>query len=319
MELVTPTPRIVCFGECMIELSRTALGGKSWALGHAGDCYNVAAYLARLGCNASFMSAIGTDMFSNEMYEAWVSEGVGTEFVLRHPERTPGLYAIRVDSSGERSFSYWRDQSAARAFFECYGANAALAAASTARVLYLSGITLSLYTEQERDRIRAVATAVRANGGDVVLDTNYRPRGWPARVTARRAIEALASSVTMALPTLEDDAALFGDRDARACADRWLQLGVNEVAVKLGPKGSLVATASGHQMVSTEPRQAVDTTGAGDSFNAAYLAARLAGHAPMAAARIGNRLAGIVVGNRGAIIPRVVMPMALIPAEPNSA
>lgn len=319
MELVTRTPRIVCFGECMIELSRTALGGKSWTLSHAGDCYNVAAYLARLGCNVSFMSEIGTDMFSNEMYEAWTAEGVGTEFVLRHAERAPGLYAIRVDSSGERSFSYWRDQSAARAFFDCYGANAALAAASSAQVLYLSGVTLSLYTDAERARISTLAKAVRANGGDVALDTNYRPRCWPDRVTARRTIEALAPAVTIALPTLDDDATLFGDRDAKDCADRWLQMGANEVAVKLGPKGSLVATASGQQMVSTEPRQAVDTTGAGDSFNAAYLAARLAGHAPLAAASIGNRLAGIVVCNRGAIIPRVVMPMALIPAVPNNA
>ncbi len=304
--------RIVAFGECMVELSRTSLGGSSWALSHAGDCYNVAAYLARLGCDVGFMSAIGRDTFSDEMRAEWEAEGVVIELVLTHPERIPGLYAIRVDSAGERSFTYWRDQSAARAFFGCPGADAALARAATASVLYLSGITLSLYTDAERERIMTLASSVRANGGTVVIDSNYRPRGWSSKADARRAVEAIARIATIALPTLEDDVALFGDTDVESCAARWLSMGVSEVAIKLGAQGSYVASRTQRELVASEPRAAVDTTGAGDSFNAGYIAARLAGHEATAAAGVGNRLAATVIGHRGAIIPRVVMPMRLL-------
>ena len=280
-----------------------------------GDCYNVAAYLARLGCDVAFMSAIGQDDFSAEMHAAWVAERVGTDLVVTHADRIPGLYAIRVDDSGERTFTYWRTQSAARAFFECRGADVAMTSAATASLLYLSGITLSLYSEAERRRIAALASSVRANGGDVVLDSNYRQRGWPNRAEARREIEALGRIATIALPTLEDDVALFEDRDAESCAARWLSMGVREVAIKLGEKGSFVASGAARQLVACEARKAVDTTGAGDAFNAGYIAARVDGHEATVAAGVGNRLAAAVVGHRGAIIPRVVMPTRLLPSR----
>ncbi len=314
------SPRVVAFGECMLELGRTVLGGKSWQLGVAGDSYNVAAYLRRLGADVAYMTALGTDQFSDDMRAVWAAETVDTALVVSHPKRIPGLYAITLDSAGERSFTYWRGQSAARAFFECSGASTALRAAGSADLLYISGITLSLFTEAERERVAMLAAGVQRRGGKVAFDTNYRVRGWDDTVTARRAIEGFARHADILLPTFSDDQALFADASPAACARRWLALaatggGPGEVVVKLGEAGALVADGAGETPVAAEKVAAVrDTTGAGDAFNAAYLAARLAGLDPVAAARCGARLAARVVQHSGAIIDRMAMPIHILPA-----
>ena len=302
-------PRVLCFGEAMLELSRS--GAESWRMGVAGDTFNVAVYLRRLGCDAGFMTALGQDDFSADIKAAMAREGLGAEWCLTHPTRAPGLYAIRLDEAGERSFSYWRDASAARAFFDCEGADALLAAAARCGVLYLSAITLSLFDEHDRAQVVALASAVRRQGVRVAFDSNYRARGWADAATAVRAIEGLAGAIDIALPTFSDDAALFGDHDPAACAARWHGLGASEVAVKLGEDGAFVSSPDGTAQVPAKPvADVADTTGAGDSFNAGYLAARQAGLAPQDAAMAGCRLAAAVISHPGAIIPPSAMPAA---------
>ncbi len=319
MELVRPVTRIIAFGECMVELSRSAPGAQSWQLGFAGDSYNVAVYLKRLGHDVDYMSALGKDVFSADMRAAWAAEGIGDGLTLTHATRAPGLYAIRVDDAGERSFQYWRGEAAVRDFFNCPGAESALARAAQARLLYLSGITLSLFTPAERDRIGALAAAVRAHGGDVAFDSNYRARGWPDAATARAAMSDFARHVSIALPTLDDDRALFGDSHAEGCARRWLAAGAREVAVKLGREGAFVTDGTDGQLVAgTAVATPRDTTGAGDSFNAAFIAARLAGADLVTAAETGNRLAAVVVQHPGAIIRKLVMPIGLMPVSPGA-
>lgn len=294
----------------MVELSRTVLGGRSWNLGHGGDTYNVAAYMNRLGCAAAYVTALGSDEFSADLRAAFVEEGVDTRHVLYHPTRTVGLYAIRVDERGERSFTYWRGESAARALFDCPGAAEAMADARTSDCLYVSGITLSLFGIAGRMELEQTAAAVRRNGGMVAFDTNYRPRGWANVEAARAAMTDFARHASIILPTLDDDRALFGDSDAPSCASRWHDLGIGEVVVKLGSDGAYVsADGRGIRVRPAEIFEARDTTGAGDSFNAGYLSARLTGHGPEEAVQRGHKLAGVVVRHAGAIIPKLAMPL----------
>jgi 2-dehydro-3-deoxygluconokinase len=306
-------PRVVAIGECMVELSRTVLGGRSWAVGHGGDSYNVAAYMHRLGLDTAYVTALGRDSFSDELREAFAEEGIDTTHVLTHPTRNVGMYAIRVDEGGERSFTYWRSDSAARALFECEGASEAISAAREADLLYVSAITLSLFGSAGRMQLGTLAASVRRNGGRVAFDTNYRVAGWPDVETARRTIAEFGRHVDIVLPTLADDSLLFGDRDAEACARRWHDAGATEVVVKLGEKGALLSadrkTTMQPPILSGPVR---DTTGAGDSLNAAYLAARLYGIPPEQAIVRGVTLAGAVIGQPGAIIPRYQMPLRLL-------
>lgn len=305
MELVTP-PRIVLIGEGMIEMAGGL--GATGRLGHGGDVLNIAVALARLGLRPAFLTALGRDPWSDGLIGRWQAEGLDTTLVARHPDRVPGLYGITVDAAGERSFTYWRDRSAARDLFALPEADALMARAAEADLVILSGITLSLFDQAGLDRLAAVAAAVRARGGTVAFDGNYRPRGWPDAATARAAYARFAPHVTLALPTAEDEAALHGHPLAPdAIADRWHAAGAAEVVVKLGAAGALVSTAQGATLVPTEAVTPVDTSGAGDAFDAGYLAGRLHGFAPPDAARLGHRVAGRTIAHPGAIPPRDVI------------
>jgi 2-dehydro-3-deoxygluconokinase len=291
----------VAIGECMLELSRS---GSEWRLRHAGDTFNTALYLQRLGLPTAYLTALGADPFSEEMRAAWRGEGLDTTLVLTDPERLPGLYAIRTDDAGERSFYYWRQHAAVRGLFSLPGIDTALIRASDAPLLYFTGITLSLFSEADRVRLLELGHSVRRRGGTVAFDLNYRPAGWPDIESARQAIRCIAPVVSWALPTFEDSALLFDHQSPEDTVAQWRSFGAAEVIVKLGARGCLVAHAE-HDEVFPAPHVplVVDTTGAGDAFNAGYLAARAAGLSPARAAATAQILACEVIQQPGAIVP----------------
>jgi 2-dehydro-3-deoxygluconokinase len=298
--------KVASIGECMIEFSAARDG--LFARGFGGDTLNTAVYLSRLGVDTAYVTALGDDALSEAMLATWQAEGIDTHEMLRVPGRVPGLYMIERDARGERSFLYWRDRAPAREFFD-RADDAALERLARCDWLYLSGISLSLYGETGRARLRELLIAARRNGGRIAFDGNYRPRGWSDADAARRAFNRILPLVDLALPTLEDEQALFGDADAAACVARLKAHGIGEIVVKRGPLGCLIE-ASGRAIEIAPPQvvQPVDTTAAGDSFNAAYLAARIFGAAPEQAAQAGHRLASVVIMSPGAVIAHEEMP-----------
>jgi 2-dehydro-3-deoxygluconokinase len=302
--------RVASIGECTVEFSAATDG--LFARSFGGDTLNTALYLARLGVNTSYVTALGDDPLSDAMLAAWKVEGIKTDEVMCLPGRLPGLYMIERDVRGERTFLYWRDRAPAREFFD-RADDAALERLSRFDWLYLSGISLSLYGEAGRARLTELLEAVRRNGGRVAFDGNYRPHGWGDTATARRAFDDILPLTDLALPTLEDEQALFADGDATCCIARFKDAGVREVVVRCGPLGCLIdAEGSFLDILPHEVLRPVDTTAAGDSFNAGYLAARIGGASPIDAARAGHRLAGIVIMTPGAIIAREAMPQNVV-------
>lgn len=311
-------PRVVCLGECMLELQGEAFGTMRQTFG--GDTLNTAVYLARCGARhglrVDYATALGDDALSSGMLQRWQAEGLGVELVRRLPGRLPGLYLIEVDERGERRFSYWRDQAAARAYFDTpVGETPLELQADSIDALYLSGISLAILPPPARARLATLARRLRERGAMVAFDNNYRPRLWPDAATARSAFDEFLALASVALLTLDDEMALAGESDATLQLQRTLALPCAEVVVKRGAADTLVRVGDAPvQAVPTEPvRQLVDTTAAGDSFAGAYLAARLGGAGPADAARAGNRLAARVVRHRGAVIPAALMADLLSP------
>jgi len=285
----------------MLELARA---GGAWRLAHGGDTFNTALYMRRLGLPVAYLTALGADSFSAGMRSSWEEEGIDMSLVLTDASRLPGLYAITTNTAGERSFSYWRSESAVRHLFGLAGIEAALAAARTAKLLYLSGITLSLFSPTERAVLKSLARDVRNNGGLVAFDPNYRPAGWSDPDAARSAIRDFSTEVSIALPSFDDEQKLWRDPAPAATSNRWRDWGAREVIVKLGSQGCLVSVEGTlEHLAAIAAPQTMDTTGAGDSFNAAYLAARFKGLDFQAAAMAGNRLGSIVVQHPGAVLP----------------
>jgi len=299
-----PDRPIAVIGEGMLELT---LQDGAWRVGTAGDALNVATHLARFGRQVDFITAVGADPVSAHLREAWAAEGIGVAHVLTDARRAPGLYAISVDAEGERSFTYWRTDSAARALFVAPGIEAALEAARLAPLLYFSLITLAVTPPEGRDRLFQLCGEVRGAGGLVAFDTNYRPALWDSVDAAREEAERFISVTDIGLPTFSDEAALFGDEGPDATARRWREAGVREVAVKCGVAGCLLSTGDTEEMVAPpNPVAPVDTSGAGDAFDAGYLNASLRGLSPTSRALAGHALAGCVVSRPGALPARDV-------------
>ena len=299
--------RVACIGECMVELAERPDG--SLVRGFGGDTLNTALYLARLGVAVDYVTALGDDVWSDEMAAAWAREGIGLDRVRRLPGRMPGLYIIRTDPDGERSFHYWRDRAAARDLFTGPGAAETRAALETYDLVYVSGISLSLYGPDGRAALAETLSAVRARGGRVAFDTNYRPRGWPDRDAAQAAFRAALAQADVVFASAEDLDWLFGPAglDAVLCHRGRAEI-VLKTAGDSGPVARVLHGDADSSVPAGPVARVVDTTAAGDSFAAGYLAARLAGLAPEAAAAEAHRLAGAVIGHRGAVIPRDAMP-----------
>jgi 2-dehydro-3-deoxygluconokinase len=307
---------ILAIGEVMLELAPAgdSNGKKLLTLGYAGDTYNTSVYLARLGVQTAYFTRLGDDPYSSEVLALMNTEGLDTSAVEIVPGRTPGLYLIANQPNGERSFSFWRGQSPAREMFATPASTAFLEERlQHVPYAYLSGVTLGILADEARDSLLRILANFRARGGKVVFDNNYRPQLWRDRDHARGAMAGALSVADMALLTDDDEARLWGSGDEPEILDRCLSAGVTEVVIKRGPAPVLVAAQPGDEgygeryEVEVPPvLQVVDTTAAGDSFNAGYLAARFAGGGVIHAAAYGSRCAGVVIQHRGAIVARDV-------------
>jgi 2-dehydro-3-deoxygluconokinase len=296
--------RVAAIGECMIELSQA--GNGLLQRGWGGDTLNTAVYLARLGVAVDYVTALGDDPLSDEMLSAWRAEGVGTDRVVRVPGRLPGLYLITTDASGQRRFDYWRDSAPARLLFDLPETEEIVAALADYGLVYVSGISLALYGEAGAKRLLTALDTTRARGGRVAFDTNFRARLWPDRALARAAYRAALKRADIVLASTEDLDQLFGSGGHAELPTAAFEV---EVVLKLAEPGVRLFHRGAVIDVPAPPvANVVDTTAAGDSFAAAYLAARLAGAEMETAARCGHCLAGAVVQHRGAIIPRPAMP-----------
>ncbi|MGU3190534.1 sugar kinase [Vibrio cholerae] len=315
---------IAIVGECMIELNGKPFGAMHQTFG--GDTLNAAVYLRR-GCEAnanpddikvSYVTALGTDPISSGMLSRWQEEGVATELVLRDPTRTPGLYLIQLDDQGERTFLYWRNQSAARYLLQHPDFSRIKQALNQVDMVFLSGITLAILPNEDRIALLNLLVELKAKGVEIAFDSNFRPALWPQddHHTVKEIYQVMYQLTDVALVTFDDEQLIWGDSTPEQTIQRLTALGVQKCIVKLGAEGCLIQDSSAStfapQAVPTQPvEQVVDTTSAGDSFNGGFLSAYLAGADLATACQRGNTLAGTVIQHRGAIIPKEFTQSAL--------
>lgn len=304
------TIKVAVIGECMIELSEK----KANIVRHfGGDTLNTAIYLARANPNLSvhYVSALGTDSMSSAMLTQWQQENVHTELVQRIEHKLPGLYLIETDPQGERTFYYWRNDSAARYWLQTAQSPAIFKQLLEFEYIYLSGISLAILSPEDRDCLLQQLSKCREAGVKIAFDNNYRPALWESREIAQHYYQAIFRLTDLAFLTLDDEFALWGDTNQIQSIERAVQLGIKEVVIKRGEK-SCVVIQQGHYdeipAIQLDKQCIIDTTAAGDSFSAGYLAIRLEGKSVTNAARYAHLLASTVIQHRGAIIAKSSMP-----------
>lgn len=300
---------LVCIGECMLELRLSDARVEAAEISVSGDSLNTAIYTQRSApgdLHVAYATALGTDAISDRMISVVQSEGVDTTLVRRIDDRLPGCYAILNDPSGERSFLYWREQSAARQLFADRSA-AYVEALTEFDAWYLSGISLAILDAAQRAFLFEAIKSFRDQGGLLIFDSNYRPNLWTSKSEAQTAISQAWRVCDIALPSIDDEIALFGDDCEQDALDRLGHYGVVFGALKRAALGPTPIGWTG-DLVFPPAVSVVDTTAAGDSFNGGFLAALAAGRSPQDAAHAGHRLASLVISQKGAIIDRALMP-----------
>ncbi|MCH2563492.1 MAG: sugar kinase [SAR116 cluster bacterium] len=292
---------LLAIGEVMAEI-RTK-GDEGFRLGFDGDSYNTAVYAAReirVPGAVAYLSRVGSEPLSAAFVKQAADEGIDVSHVAVDPDRHIGIYSVSTDAHGERSFHYWRSESAARRLFA-----AEAMSMPDADIIYLSGITHAILTSAARRRLVEVLISRRSAGAKVAFDSNYRPKLWENVAAARRTVKAMWDITDIALPSVDDEMALFGDLAEAAVIERFAGRDWDGIAIKRGMRGPVSPGLDPEAHPDFPPAaRVIDTTAAGDSFNGGYLAAFLAGKGEAERLAAGHALAARVVGAPGAILPR---------------
>lgn len=308
---------IAAIGEVMVELSpytnNTSDKREVMALSYAGDTYNTSVYMARLGLQTDYVTLLGDDPYSQQILQRMANEKIGTGMITQLPGRSPGLYIIRNTPDGEREFFYWRKEAPARELFSSTEqANQLVATLKSCDCVYLSGITLAIIGEASRKILLSALQELRNAGVKVAFDSNFRPRLWRDKSEAQQAMLAILQFTDIALLTLDDELLLWGDDSVQGCVERYKDTAVKELILKRGANDTIIIHNGEEIRVPVPPvKDIVDTTGAGDTFNAGYLAARLHGASAADAAKQGTRCAGIIIRYRGGVIDHAIFEQEL--------
>jgi 2-dehydro-3-deoxygluconokinase len=277
----------------------------SYTLGFAGDCFNTLWYVRALSdtkeVKAKFVSAVGTDEISENFVSLLSANNIDSSGVIRSQNWTIGLYLITLDSHGERSFTYWRSQSAARTLADSYSVLST--SLQGADCIFFSGITLAILDMHQRRTLFECLSECKRNGALIAFDSNFRPKLWKSeRAMIDATIQGYEVS-SLALPTMQDEMSIFGDASEQSMVDRIRRYGVSEVVIKNGPGVCSVWINGKRSIIPAVPvPQPVDTTGAGDSFNGAYIASRLAGKTGEESVGIAHKIAAKVIMSKGALM-----------------
>lgn len=294
--------RFLALGECMVELSQNQ-ETNGLAQSFAGDTFNTAWYAARQfrkDWAVSYFTAVGVDKISTDFLGFAHESGLNISQVVQRTDRTLGLYMIHLDN-GERSFTYWRDNSAAKMLAASY--DILTSVMERAEVIYFSGITVAILDGSGRRNLHNALTKARAQGKTIVFDPNLRPKLWPSNREMRQETTYFAQCSDVIMPSFEDEQIHFGDADTAVTAYRYSKLGAQLVLVKNGDKE--IVLRRGSELLRFNPpkvSEPVDTTAAGDSFNAGFLTAYLLGSGLDEAVRAGCELAAQVICSHGALI-----------------
>jgi 2-dehydro-3-deoxygluconokinase len=292
------SPSIVSLGEPLIEFNRPKEGdGRTWLQGFGGDSQNAAIAAIRQGATAGYLTSLGQDWMGDAFLDLWKAEGLDASRVERHPTAPTGVSFVTHSAAGHK-FDYLRKNSAASLMTPQTLAKDYIAGA---RFFHLSAIGQAISESARATCDAAIATA-RAAGVKVSYDTNLRLRLWDLD-TARRKIDETIALCDIALPSLDDSQQLTGLTEADAIADHYLKLGAPLVALKMGAEGCLIATPAARHRLAAHRVQAVDATGAGDTFDGSFLARLLEGDDPQTAARYANVAAALSTCGYGAVGP----------------
>jgi 2-dehydro-3-deoxygluconokinase len=214
---------------------------------------------------------------------------------LQHPEFPTGIYFVTHDENGHH-FSYYRKGSAAS---QMTPEDVTADVVSQSKVLHLSAITQAISASSCETAFAAIHQA-RKSGVKISYDTNLRLKLWPLN-QARDVINQVVPMCDVLLPSLDDVTSLTGLQEPKEIIDYYLKLGAKLVVLKQGEQGVLVADGHNESCISGHAVKTIDATGAGDTFDGAFLSEWIRSNDPFKAAEYANAAAALSTTRYGAV------------------
>ena len=287
---------VLCLGEPLLEFNQIKEGNKkTYSFGYGGDTSNTAISIARQGMSVGFISKVGKDQFGWELLELWKREKVDYSHVSIHPEAPTGIYFVTHDADGHH-FTYYRSGSAACQMTPLDLPKDDL---SQTRILHLSAITQAISVSSCETAFAAIFQA-RKNGVKVSYDTNLRLKLWSLD-RARDVINRTVPMCDVIMPSLEEATSLTGLVDPVEITDYFFELGAKLVVLKQGSHGARVSDGKENLNIPGHKVKAIDATGAGDTFDGAFLSEWIRKDDPFSAAEYANAAAALSTTNYGAV------------------
>ena len=287
---------VLCLGEALIEFNQVPDDtNNTYRSGFGGDTSNTAVAVARQESSSGFLSKVGNDPFGIKLLELWKREGVDCTYVLQHPEFPTGIYFVTHDENGHH-FSYYRKGSAAS---QMTPEDVTADVVSQSKVLHLSAITQAISASSCETAFAAIHQA-RKSGVKISYDTNLRLKLWPLN-QARDVINQVVPMCDVLLPSLDDVTSLTGLQEPKKIIDYYLKLGAKLVVLKQGEQGVLVADGHNESCISGHAVKTIDATGAGDTFDGAFLSEWIRSNDPFKAAEYANAAAALSTTRYGAV------------------
>ena len=300
--------KVVFFGECMIELKQQGDSTQVPTLmnqAFAGDVFNAAVYLKRWfgDINTQMFTTLGNDEMSQQMKDYFLSEELDNDLVLTSEDKIAGLYLIQTDETGERSFTYWRSDSAAKYTMDLIS-EALVEDLKKADMFFFSGISLAIIQPELREAFWQLVWRLKDSGVTIVFDPNYRARLWSSIDDTKNQYDLALQVSDLVLPGIEDFQEIYGHNSFNDVKLFCQPYNIKELVIKDGPNGVLVVSDQELFVQIEAVTNVVDTTSAGDSFNGAYLGARLSGYSLVDSVRLASETAGFVIQHSGAIVDK---------------
>lgn len=286
------------------------LNGNSFKQNFAGDSYNSCWYFNKLSkanshVKTQYLTHLGADNYSDVLIQEMNEQGIETNYIIQTHDKNIGLYIIKNQSDGEREFDYWRENSAATTMFESNDTtNLDIKAVKQATHIIFSGISIAILSEKGRENLFEALVEAGGQGVNLIFDSNFRQKLWPNMENAHKWYGRFYEISSVILPSMEDEMAIFDFKNITQVVAHLVDFKQKEIVLKNGSESAVLIRDGVVVDIATNAiENVVDTTSAGDSFNAQYIYSRFVeGVAPEIAIKKAHSLAGEVIGYKGALI-----------------
>ena len=291
----------VCsIGEAMIEISniKNSLYNQSFA----GDTLNFCNYLDKKKLNAFFLSAIGKSEINQSLLDFVKSKNISTKYIKKINQFEVGLYLIKNKDNGEKQFFYWRDESAAKHYFNNIDFVNLYKELKNFDYIYFSGITLSIIHISKLNNFIKLLKLLKSKKIKIVFDFNIRPSRWNKK-NLNIFLDSVLKFVDICFLSGEDMNYWKNKNNIKSYEQIVRKYKLKHSIFRKNAKFTYVFLNKTRYVFKNKLlKRVVDTSGAGDGFNAAYLSNFIVNNDPVLALKAGSSLGSKIVMKKGAIV-----------------